>query len=172
MQIKIFETNMHHKPLMAGGCQMIDQNLRITWKGHVYRLTVLIHWGRLTHIWFSVLTIIASGNYLPFIPDSIIWASAGILLDLWEQTSAAKFQSKFTYIHLGKCTWKFRLENCGHFVSVSIYQIWTWLSTHFIKIQDAFIIAGLGFTTRIVITQVLKNKPYEAMWVPHFSRCT
>ena len=44
---------------------------------------VLAHWGRVTHICFSKLTIIASDNGLsPGRRQAIIWTSAGILL-IW-----------------------------------------------------------------------------------------
>ena len=39
------------------------------------------HWGRVTHIWVSKLTIIGSGDGLsPGWPQAIIWTDAGILL--------------------------------------------------------------------------------------------
>ena len=42
---------------------------------------VLSHWGRVTHIWVSKLTIIGSDNgLLPGRRQAIIWTNAGILL--------------------------------------------------------------------------------------------
>ena len=42
---------------------------------------LLTHWGRVTHIWFSKLTIIGSDNGLsPDWRQTIIWTNAGILI--------------------------------------------------------------------------------------------
>ena len=44
-------------------------------------ITMLTHWGRVTHICVSKLTIISSDNsLLPGRPQAIIWTNAGILL--------------------------------------------------------------------------------------------
>ena len=51
-------------------------------------VSVLTHWGRVTHIWVGNLTIIGTDNGLsPGRPQSIPWTNAGILLIvLAEQT--------------------------------------------------------------------------------------
>ena len=49
--------------------------------GSIYIIVVLIHWGWVTHICISKLTIVASGNDLaPSRRQAIIWTNAGILL--------------------------------------------------------------------------------------------
>ena len=54
------------------------------WNKHdfAYKLSIfLTHWGRVTHIWVSRLTIISSDNALsPGRHQAIIWTNAGILL--------------------------------------------------------------------------------------------
>ena len=74
------------------------------------------HWGWVTHIWFSKLTIIHSNNggAKPLSEPILGYC----LLEPWEQTSV-KTYSKFIYFHSRKCTWKCRLENGGHFVLAS-----------------------------------------------------
>ena len=79
------------------------------------RFLVLTHWGRLTHICVSKLTIIGSDNGLsPGRHQAIIWTNAGILL------ISVKSQQKCIHFHSRKCIWKCRLENSGHFVSASM----------------------------------------------------
>ena len=72
----------------------------------------LNHWGRVTHICVSELTIIGSNNgLLPERHQAIIWTNAGILLI--GQTSM-KFQSQFKHFHSRKCIWRCRLRNGVH----------------------------------------------------------
>ena len=72
------------KPWDVSDCKSTWWHQAITWtnaahvlKGHME----LTHWGRVTHICVSKLTIIASDNGLsPGRRQAIIWTSAGILL--------------------------------------------------------------------------------------------
>ena len=58
---------------------------------------LLTHWGRVTHICFSKLTIIGSDNgLLPGRRQAIIWTNAGLLL-IW--TVATNFSEIFSEIH-------------------------------------------------------------------------
>ena len=60
-----------------GGPHVGPMNLAI-WDGHE---TALTHWGRVTHIRVSKLTIIGSDNgLLPERHQAIIWTNDGILL--------------------------------------------------------------------------------------------
>ena len=83
---------------------------------------VSTHWGRVTHISVSNLTIIGSDNGLsPGWCQVIIWTSAGILLTGPLGPNCSKIlKFKFTEFHLGKSIWKCRLGNGVHFVSASM----------------------------------------------------
>ena len=82
---------------------------------------LLTHWGRVTHICVSKLTIIGSDNGLsPGRRQAIIWTNHGILL-------LGPLGIHFSEILIGirtfsfrKCTWKCRLRNGVYFVSVSM----------------------------------------------------
>ena len=70
------------------------------------------HWGRVTHICVSNLTIIGSDNGLsPGRCQAIIWTNPGILL----------FLIRIQTFSLRKCTWKCRLRNGVHFISASMW---------------------------------------------------
>ena len=87
----------------------------------------LTHWGRVTHIPFSKLTIIGSDNGLsPGRRQAIIWTNAGILLIRNLGTNFSKILSKiytfsFKKIHLKMLSGKWRpfclglnvLTHCG-----------------------------------------------------------
>ena len=83
---------------------------------------LLNHWGRMTHICVSKLTIIASDNGLsPDRRQAIIWTSAGILLIRTLGTNFSEILiSKFIHFHSRKCFWQDREENGGHFLSASM----------------------------------------------------
>ena len=77
----------------------------------------LTHYGWVTHLYISKISIISSDNgLLPGRRQAIIWTDAGILLI---QTSV-KSQAKFIHFHSRKCIWKYLLENVGHFVLASM----------------------------------------------------
>ena len=92
-----------------------DVNFNYIYPSNRYMLT---HWGRVTHICVSKVTIISSDNGLsPGLYQDIIWTNAGILL------IGKKLQwnlNRNIYFHSGKSIWKCRLENGGHFVSASM----------------------------------------------------
>ena len=70
----------------------------------------LTHWGRVTHICVSKLSIFASDNGLsPGRRQAIIWTNAGILL-------IGPLGTNFSEIHFHsrKSIWKCHLENGGH----------------------------------------------------------
>ena len=79
------------------------------------------HRGQVTHICGSKLSIVRSDNGLsPGRRQAIAWTNAGMLLvESLEQTSVKSY-SEFTHFNSRKCIWKRRLENGGHFVSVSM----------------------------------------------------
>ena len=66
------------------GINIFPQNLMREWKQSCYWNEIrcgLTHWGRVTHIFISKLTIIGSDNGLsPGRRQAIIWTNAGILL--------------------------------------------------------------------------------------------
>ena len=75
----------------------------------ILQICILIHWGRVTHICVSKLTIIGSDNGLS--PDrcqAIIWINAGILLIGPLGTNFS--ETKFIHFHSRKCMQKYRLK--------------------------------------------------------------
>ena len=84
---------------------------------HFVANMTLTHWGRVTHICVSKLTIIGSDNGLsPGRRQAIIWNNAGLLLIEPLGTNSSE-------IAIGiqrKCTWTCRLRNGVHFVSASM----------------------------------------------------
>ena len=81
----------------------------------------LTHWGRVTHICVSKLTIIGSDNGLsPGRCQAIIWTNAGILLIGPLGTKFNEISIKIHTFHSRKCIWKCCLWNGGHFVSASM----------------------------------------------------
>ena len=82
---------------------------------------MLTHWGRVTHICVSKLTIIGSDNGLsPGRRQAIIWTNAGILLIGTLGTNFSEILSNVIHFHSRKCIWKCRLENGGYLVSASM----------------------------------------------------
>ena len=78
---------------------------------------VLTHWGRVTHICVSKLTILGSHNgLLPGQCQAIISTNAGILLIGPLGTN----YSEMNTFHWRKCIRKYRLKNGSHFVSASM----------------------------------------------------
>ena len=80
----------------------------------------LTHWGQVTHICVSKLSIIGSDNGLsPDRRQAIIWTNAEILLI---GTLGTNFNEILFKIHTFsfKNIWKWRLENGVHFVSASM----------------------------------------------------
>ena len=82
----------------------------------------LTHWGRVTYICISKLTIIGSDNGLsPHQRQALIWANAWKLLI---GSLGTKFSEILIEIHIvsfkKKCTWKCSLHNGVHFASASI----------------------------------------------------
>ena len=71
----------------------------------------LTHWGRVTHICVSKLTLIGSENGLsPSRRQAIIWTNAGILLIRALGTNFSEILSEI-HLHSRKCMWKYRLRN-------------------------------------------------------------
>ena len=84
-------------------------------------LSYLTHWGQVTYICVSKLTIIGSDNGLsPRRRQAIIWTNAGILLIGTLGTKFSEISIEILEFHSGKCVWKGRLRNGGHFVLVSM----------------------------------------------------
>ena len=81
----------------------------------------LTHWGRVTHICISNLTIIGSDNGLsPGRRQAIIWTNVGILLIGPLGTNFNEILIKIHTFSLKKINLKCRLENGCHFVSASM----------------------------------------------------
>ena len=97
-------------------------DLRQPWKSlPPRRWDHLTHWGRVTHICVSNLTIISSVNGLsPGRYQAIIWTNAGILLLDPDEQTTVKSSSIFKHFHSRKCVWKCHLGNGGHFVPASL----------------------------------------------------
>ena len=84
-------------------------------------LAPLTHWGQVTHICLSKLTIIGSDNGLsPGGRQAIIWTNAGILLIRPSGTNFNERLIEILTFHSWKCIWKCRLRNGVHFVSASM----------------------------------------------------
>ena len=78
------------------------------------------HWGRVTHICVSKLTIISSDNGLsPGCHQAIIWTNAGKLLFGPPGTNFNKILIEM-HTFSSNCIWKCRLGNGRHFVSASM----------------------------------------------------
>ena len=82
----------------------------------------LTHWGRVTHICVSNLTIIGSDTGLsPDRRQAIIWTNAGILLiGPPRNKTSMNFLSKFIHFQSRKSIWKCCLRNGVHFISASM----------------------------------------------------
>ena len=86
-------------------------------------VNLLTHWGRVTHICVSNLTIIGSDNGLSTgRRQAIIWTNAGILLIL--RNKLQWNLNRNSYIFIQENAFKCRLENGGHFVSASMCSGW------------------------------------------------
>ena len=78
----------------------------------------LTHWGRVTHICISKLTIIHSDNgLLPERRQNLIWTNAKILLIGHLGTNFSENLIGIKHFHSRKCTLKCRLQNGVHFIS-------------------------------------------------------
>ena len=86
------------------------------------------HWCRVTRKCVNKLSIISSNNGLSHgRRQAIIWTNARILLIGPLGTKFNDIYSKFIHFHSRRYFWKYRLENNGHLVSVSIcyfYLLW------------------------------------------------
>ena len=82
---------------------------------------ILTHWGRVTHICVSKLTIIVSDNGMsPGRRQAIIWTNAGILLNGPLGTNFNEILIEIIHFLSRKSIWKRRMGNGGHFVSASM----------------------------------------------------
>ena len=82
---------------------------------------ILTHWGRVTHICVSELTIIGSDNGLvPGRRQAIIWTNVGILLIGPIGTNFNKILMEIHIISFKKMHLKMSSGNGGHFVSASM----------------------------------------------------
>ena len=87
---------------------------------------LLTHWGRVTQIFVSKLTIIDSDNGLsPGRRQAIIWTNVEILLIEPLETNVSEISIKIYTFSFKKSIWKCRLENGSHLVSVSMCWNWT-----------------------------------------------
>ena len=75
----------------------------------------------MTHICVTKLTSIGPDNGLsPGRRQDIIWNNAGILLIRISDTNFGEMLSETLTFSIKKCIWKYRLQNCGNFVSASM----------------------------------------------------
>ena len=95
LEVIIKNQKMHLKMLSVKCwpfCLGLDELTALVLKPQCYRITSLTHWGRVTHICVSKLTIIGSDNGLaPWRRQAIIWTNAGILLIGPLGTNSVKF---------------------------------------------------------------------------------
>ena len=99
--------------------QMFEQHCQIA----VHWLT---HWGWVTHICVGKLMIIGSHDGLsPERRQAIICPSDGILLIGPNETTLNEILIEMLHCHARKCIWKCRLENGGHFVGASMWEMRT-----------------------------------------------
>ena len=88
---------------------------------------LLTHWGRVTHIYVSKLTIIGSDNGLsPGRRQAIIWTNAGILLIRTLETNLSEILGEihsfsFSKMHLKMSSAKWRLFGLGLNVLMWLY---------------------------------------------------
>ena len=111
---------------------------------------ILTHWGRVTHLCVSKLTIIDPDNGLsPGRHQAIIWTNAGIFLIRALKTKFSEFSTKFTQFHSRKCIWKCRLRNGSTFFGFNVLSAMD-TRYHFIN----YILHGMGFIT---VMHILKE---------------
>ena len=100
---------VHYKTLISAKCQRYPQ------------IIILTHWGRVTHICVSKLSIIGSDNGLP--PgrrQAIIWTNAGILLIRPLGTDFSEILIEIYTFSFKKIHLKMSSGNGDHFVSASM----------------------------------------------------
>ena len=87
----------------------------------------LTHWGWVTHICISKLSIIGSDNGVsPGRLQAIIWTNAGILLIGPLGTNFIEILIEI--LTFPKCVWMWRVRNGVYFVSASMCNVpWNWL---------------------------------------------
>ena len=87
-------------------------------------VVILNHWGRVTHICVSKLTIICSDNGLsPGRRQAITRTNAGILVIGPLRTNFSENVNGIQHFHSRKWVWKCRMGNVGHFDSASTYDM-------------------------------------------------
>ena len=117
-----FQLNFIWKPKYFHSIKMQSKISSVKWWPFCLSPYALTHWGRVTHICISKLTIIGSDNGLsPGQRQAIIWTSAGILLIGPLGTNLSKIligiqTLSFKKIHLKMSSAKWR-----PFVSASIH---------------------------------------------------
>ena len=121
----------NHADMIFGNSQwytwtfkVFDRSSVCTHLYHGYALCVqwkLTHWGRVTQLCVSELTIIGSNNGLsPGRRQAIIWTNAGILLIRTSGTNFRWNQVKSIHFRSRKCIWKCHLWNGDNFVLASV----------------------------------------------------
>ena len=94
--------------------------LKPSLKSLMDKKTSLTHWGRVTHICVSKLTIIGSDNGLsPGRRQAIIWTNAGILLIVPLGTNFSEILINILTFSFAKMHLKVSLAKWRHFVSAS-----------------------------------------------------
>ena len=124
-------------------------------------LMFLTHWGRVTHIPFSKLTIIGSDNgLLPCQCQAIIWTNAGILLIKPLGTNISAISITIHIFSFLKYIWQYRLENGGHLVLTSVYWwVLSWVYWPFSNLWGPFYYDGVT-----EIRTWVSNHTHGFMW--------
>ena len=112
----IQQWNLNHNTTIFHPTNEVEKVFSVQWRPFC---VVLTHWGRVTQMCVSKLTIIDPDDGLaPTRRQAIIWTDAGILFIDPLGTHFSKI-SKFIYFHSIKRIWTCRLRNVSHFLSAS-----------------------------------------------------
>ena len=86
--------------------------------------------------------------------QAIIWTNAEILLMGLLQTNFSEILIEIYTFSFKKCIWKCRLENGGHFVSVSLYQLISHAKCTYVKISGGGILQrASNASSRLLFTE-------------------
>ena len=133
----------------------------------IYIKYSLTHWGRVTHICVSKLSIIGWDNGLSANQrQAIIWTNAGILLIGTLRTNFNEILIEFIHFHERISIWKCHLENGVHFVSASIcygsFKLYSLFIFLFFTVWDKLIpevnmISNYAHVCRISLWQIFSD---------------
>ena len=128
------------------------------WMGQKTK-TLLTHWGRVTHIWVSKLTVIGSDNGLsPGWRQAIIWTNAGILLIRTLGTNFSEILSEihtfsFKKMHLKMSSGKWRPFCLGLYVLIMAWCLFR-ISSH----AKVFLLPAVTHHQQYPIDSLVQNQ--------------